>query len=248
SRTPAAAQAKQLLQEYISGIYRDVVAQNWTSETSGASPEAAKEALANSRAPGVQRWYGSFVVDGEAAEDLVVTLASCGVETSPVDECRPTGTAWCFFGANATPMGMQGKPEHVDQLAPGTITVHTQLCGRKVWKLRPYLLCPNWSGGAPLLSASCYAGRLELLCEEGDLLLIDTATWYHTTEIPALTDFSFSLAQDFSERLPGEKLQAMEAIQPFGLGKRGFLFRLWSILECVRWCFLLRLLSSCLTK
>ena len=32
--------------------------------------------------------------------------------------------------------------------------------------------------------------------EAGDLLLIDTAAWYHATEIPAFTDFSFSLAQD----------------------------------------------------
>ena len=84
---------------------------------------------------------------------------------SSQDECRATGTAWCFFGANATSSSMQGKPEHVDQLAPGTITVHTQLCGRKVWKLRPHPLCPNWSDGAPLLSASWYGGRLELVCE-----------------------------------------------------------------------------------
>eukprot|EP00439_Symbiodinium_sp_Y106_P083586 s273_g23.t2 len=210
SRTPAAAQARQVLQEYLSGIFRHVVVQNWTSETSGASPEAAQEALAISRPPRGQRWYGSFVVDGEAADHLVAALARCGVETNPIDECRATGTAWCFFGANATSSSMQGKPEHVDQLAPGTITVHTQLCGRKVWKLRPHPLCPNWSDGAPLLSASWYGGRLELVCEEGDLLFVDTAAWYHTTEIPPLTDFTFSLAQDFSERLPatGEKLEA----------------------------------------
>ncbi|CAE7712779.1 unnamed protein product [Symbiodinium sp. CCMP2456] len=67
------------------------------------------------------------------------------------------------------------------------------------------------SDNLPILPDSRGAGLAE-----GDLLLVDTAAWYHTTEIPALTDFSFSLAQDFSERLPGERQEAMEAIQPFG--------------------------------
>lgn len=113
--------------------------------------------------------------------------------TVPLAAWHRTGTVWSFFGSTgASPM--TGKPEHVDQLRPGVITMHSQICGRKVWMLRPNPLA-NWEK-VPMSSE-----RIEICCEEGDQLLIDTTAWYHATQIPAGTSFTWSIAQDCSKEM-----------------------------------------------
>ena len=68
------------------------------------------------------------------------------------EQAVPTGAAWAFFGrcpaaASAAAAPLLGKAEHVDELRPGVLTVHAQLCGRKTWRLRPNLAAP-WGSGA----------------------------------------------------------------------------------------------------
>lgn len=116
----------------------------------------------------------------------------------PLKDWHPTGTVWSFFGSNAESRPMAGKPEHVDQLRPGVITMHSQICGRKLWMLRPNAGAESWDKvmNVPMLSSE----RIEIACGEGDQLLIDTAAWYHATNIPGGTGFTWSIAQDFSHQ------------------------------------------------
>lgn len=69
--------------------------------------------------------------------------------------------------------------------------MHKQICGRKLWMLRPNSLAESWDE-VPVLSVE----RLVICCEEGDQLLLDTTAWYHATSIPGGTGFTWSIAQD----------------------------------------------------
>ena len=121
----------------------------------------------------------------------------------PLTGWHATGTVWSFFGSSVGPMA--GKPEHVDQLRPGVITMHSQICGRKVWTLRPNSLAESWEK-VPMLPTE----RIEISCQEGDQLVLDTAAWYHATNIPGGTGFTWSIAQDFSQ---SEVATEVESVQ-----------------------------------
>ena len=45
-----------------------------------------------------------------------------------------TGAAWAFFGSNMDSVPLLGKPEHVDELRPGALTVHIQETTLKAWE------------------------------------------------------------------------------------------------------------------
>lgn len=170
----------------------------WTAETPGADPTV----LFDRSAPIDGPWYASFVLEGSVAEDLVATCSLASLTPAIFKDWSSSGAAWAFFGSNgddnmAAAM-LTGKSEHVDQLRPGAITVHSQLCGEKIWRLRPYVDSGCWTGRSAPATATP-DGRLEVRCRAGDQLIIDTGAWFHETRIPPATDFSLSIAQDFVE-------------------------------------------------
>lgn len=129
----------------------------------------------------------------------------------PLRGWHETGTVWSFFGSNSAPASMAGKPEHVDELRPGVVTMHRQICGRKLWMLRPNALAESWDE-VPVLSVE----RVAICCEEGDQLLLDTAAWYHATSIPGGTGFTWSIAHDLiheSDMSDANDIEVMESIQ-----------------------------------
>lgn len=170
------------LQTYVSSEGATVAA-GWTAETS----DGVTAALA---APSKEPWYASFVLEGPSGLRL---LAAFPEADSASVRWPPTGVTWGFFGRNPGGTPLLGKPEHVDELRPGIFTMHAQLCGAKTWRLRPNAAAESWgAGGAPA------TGYVEVVCSAGDLLLLDTAAWYHETALPAATRFSLSVARDFS--------------------------------------------------
>lgn len=116
---------------------------------------------------------------------------------------------WIFFGRNVLVGGggsaaadddnndrgvVEGRPEHTDAVSHDG-TWHYQLSGRKTWFLRPTLELIHSSeavgvGIDPTLI-------LEVSCQEGDILVVNTRLWWHRTEIPPQHVPSVSYARDF---------------------------------------------------
>ena len=73
-----------------------------------------------------------------------------------------------------------------------------QLCGSKVWNLRPNEDGRWPSGQVPF---SHLRGKLRVEIKAGDMILINTRLWFHETEIPcsleARDGLSLSYARDF---------------------------------------------------
>lgn len=109
-------------------------------------------------------------------------------------------SAWLFFGENNDSRPMPGRPEHTDKMKHHG-TWHVQVSGSKVWYLR---------ATAELLEAAGASHdegrdrpRHAVYCEAGDVLVVNTRLWWHSTELPSLlTDaagprLSLSYARDF---------------------------------------------------
>ena len=93
-----------------------------------------------------------------------------------------------------------GRPEHLDDVgAMGTW--HWQACGEKRWRVRP-TVGATWPDGAMQPEEDSAAW---VLCEEGSIFLINTALYFHHTQIPTTrnskSQLSVSLAREFY--LPG---------------------------------------------
>ena len=64
---------------------------------------------------------------------------------SPKDGTPPERFGALWAPTPGTDGRMVGKPEHVDQLKAGVVTMHSQLAGNKVWLLRPHPLANAWA-------------------------------------------------------------------------------------------------------
>ena len=117
---------------------------------------------------------------------------------------------------------MQGRPEHTDSVSHEG-TWHYQLSGSKLWCVRPCEQAVDWAGTAPKIlnsNSTTTAQRkgqgkkhdkgegdasdkavLRVMCEQHDLLVINTRLWWHHTLIPptdtADGQLSASFARDF---------------------------------------------------
>uniref|UniRef100_A0A7S1A3A4 JmjC domain-containing protein n=1 Tax=Noctiluca scintillans TaxID=2966 RepID=A0A7S1A3A4_NOCSC len=184
SPTVAPPGCRDVLCRFVSAR-RSKVLESWTAESVGSTADL----LATSN----ESWYGSFVLEGLVSHELLQELPPSTLLSFPVPGAWPTGATWVFFGQNVGGEPFVGKPEHTDDVRPGIITMHTQLCGEKLWRFRPNLSA-DWSesGGPP-----CILGALEVRCRAGDRLLVDTWAWYHETRLPPLPSFSLSVARDF---------------------------------------------------
>merc|ERR1712217_1020646 len=71
----------------------------------------------------------------------------------------------------------------------GSGTWHLQLQGSKVWMLRP-------TSELVRKNRALRGAKLRVLCEEGDVLCINTRLWWHKTHIPGCCPLSLSVARD----------------------------------------------------
>jgi len=108
---------------------------------------------------------------------------------------------WIFFGRNSKPSDdLQGRGEHTDSIDHHG-TFHYQWSGIKDWHFRPTQdLIQRMSKGDycahPVIEkwSHIYEGiekddtpkdRIDIRCEEGDILLVNTKLWWHATTLPA---------------------------------------------------------------
>lgn len=151
-----------------SGRHAAAVARGWTPETDGPlgrhSPlDAAGARLA--RGHSVEEGprsacYGGLVVEGSVGAALLDALpGAAALLQPPASSARPTSALWAFFGSNASEQALVGKPEHVDELRPGLVTMHAQLCGEKVWRLRPNPAAFSGGDVAAAMELNGFAGE-----------------------------------------------------------------------------------------
>jgi len=141
-----------------------------------------------------------------------------------------TAPIWVFVGQNdQVNTFLHGRPEHIDSVNHDG-TWHLQSSGTKVWYIRPadtkewgnepvHVKAPEGQPAKKRKGAVTNTeeesfndglGRLKVVVEKGDILIINTRVWWHQTRIPftGASDHSISYAIDFfckALRLTGEK-------------------------------------------
>ena len=183
-----------------------------------------------------RKWYASFIL--KAKDSVATLLPSLPVPTLPNDTTTETtlrhGKAvWCFVGRNKTRTGLMGRPEHTDSVRHDG-TWHFQVSGTKTWHLRPtQQLCAAFvsstastastasststisAAAAALMNRSWSAHeRVHVDVEAGDVLLVDTKSWWHQTEIPctlsACEEISMSVARDIYVQHDAKEMEEKE--------------------------------------
>jgi hypothetical protein len=180
---------------------------SFTLENGGTvvAPTDTSGVLAHSPTDAAGTWYASFILQGasRAAALAVHAQLPCAVPRPLAAEpgvTEPSQPTWFFIGANSAASPLAGRPEHTDSLSHDG-TWHFQLSGRKVWRIRPT--------DELLVESSAALGPTQVECRAGDVLVINTRLWWHSTELPAVpagrtrggaggTDrLSISYARDF---------------------------------------------------
>jgi hypothetical protein len=182
----------------IGNIFQNLVEKDkasWSIETmtTGNDPISPVEFLAAEVTP--DRAYCSFLIQNDTKS------YNDGVERLPFQEFPLTTweyepALWVFFCRN--PLGheaMDGRPEHTDAITHDG-TWHFQLSGKKRWLIRATAELNNRLSdlGLPLPSPEA----LQVDCDEGDVIVVNTKLWFHHTVIPPQGRPSVSYARDFS--------------------------------------------------
>jgi hypothetical protein len=137
------------------------------------------------------RGYCSFLLH-EKKQD---TLTRLPIEELPWFSWAYGPAVWFFFGRNQdseTPF--QGRQEHTDAVSHDG-TWHYQLSGCKRWFLRPTDELRREFAEQNVDWDT--TGSVPVLCEEGDIVVVNTRLWWHQTEIPQQDVPSLSYARDF---------------------------------------------------
>jgi U3 small nucleolar RNA-associated protein 6 len=170
---------------------------SWCIETKGDKDYTPDEFLQ----PKVtqDRGYCSFLVQKQKLEGKMLPLEHLAKEWSQGD------CTWIFFGRNVgggkggDGTSVEGRPEHTDAVSHDG-TWHYQLSGRKTWYLRPTLELMELVRKRSSLESPATmdpALVLEVNCQEGDVLIVNTRLWWHRTQIPPQHVPSVSYARDF---------------------------------------------------
>ncbi len=119
---------------------------------------------------------------------------------------------WIFFGKNYNSNeSLLGRPEHTDSVTHDG-TFHYQLSGTKIWRLRPTAeLMEAMASREQNQSSPSNKKRkvdemegdkdatkhhIEVECKQGDILLLNTRLWWHSTIIPSQDVPCISYARD----------------------------------------------------
>ena len=164
-------------------------------------------------------WYCSFVAQGcPFLLQQVLQVIPTDTTTTTTNEAsfpqflkghRQGNAAWVFVGKRSTSESFAGRSEHVDRILHDG-TYHLQCAGQKIWSIRP-----DWkfrkesqppTNKQELPSNSAWRtedGGIEIVCNPGDLILVNTKMWAHRTTIPKVeeednhSNMSISIARDF---------------------------------------------------
>jgi hypothetical protein len=158
-------------------------------------------------------WYCSAILQTDPAskdKSLLDNFLNSLPMICPFDKLNDIGiiydnALWLFLGKidSLSKQKLLGRREHTDSVDCSG-TWHYQLLGKKIWKIRPDTEDNDvkWFGSAPDLS-ELDGGKIEIICEEGDVLIVNTKLWLHQTELEINSDeiygsLSFSYARDFT--------------------------------------------------
>jgi hypothetical protein len=178
------APAHRVSLEWLHSLYgkltRDV--ESFTVENKAADNVGAAQFLSSAHPA---RGYCSFIVQKDR-DALAELLEHHPYPQLPVEGLQYVDAVWVFVARNGSAdETLAGRPPHTDSLQEDG-TFHYQALGSKLWTL------------------SSQHGSHVVTVQRGDLFVIDTKTWLHSTQIaPQAGEFSVSLARDFC--LPGRR-------------------------------------------
>ena len=156
------------------------------------------------------RGYCSFLVqnDKEKLDSILKSLPTAhlpvrnqgaGEETADdkkgrkIMEMNYGPCLWFFYGRNdGTTKGysdkvqdaLEGRPEHTDSVSHDG-TFHYQFSGVKTWHIRPTDELLKRMKDTGLSTDAFVDGKsINIRCEEGDMILLNTRLWWHRTSIP----------------------------------------------------------------
>ncbi len=172
--------------------------ETWCVENCGEGGDMTAAAFLGGRC---RRGYCSFIA--KTRGDVAALLARAPQGELPLRghgrAVRYTDSFWVFCGFNEESAGaargaLRGRKLHTDDV-PHDGTWHLQASGRKTWFIRPTqeLLERAARAGLALDGSKEYA----LLCDEGDVICVNTRLWWHRTELPMQSTPSISYARDF---------------------------------------------------
>lgn len=111
-------------------------------------------------------------------------------------------SVWLFFGQNNTRRRMPGRPPHTDKMKHHG-TWHVQLSGSKVWYLRATSELLEAAGVDHDDDTDATLPSHAVQCNAGDVLVVNTRLWWHSTKLPSLLQdpsedkLCLSYARDF---------------------------------------------------
>ncbi|KAL3935668.1 MAG: hypothetical protein SGBAC_008862 [Bacillariaceae sp.] len=161
--------------------------------------------------------YCSFLIqnDNRAKQEA---LSRFPLSTLPIfaEKWAYGPSIWVFFGRNQFGTEeMQGRPEHTDSVSHDG-TWHYQLSGIKKWHLRPTIKLLEHLKATRGVDDLSKSDVIQVNCNAGDVLVVNTALWWHQTKIPPQPDPSVSYARDFY--LDASKMDAADMIEEDGGG------------------------------
>jgi hypothetical protein len=156
----------------------------------------------------------------EESEAAAVEAGSCSHDddsNSSIMKVDYGPALWLFFGKNYSSAANEtilGRPEHTDSVTHDG-TFHYQLSGTKIWHLRPTteLIHAMRNSKMQCQSECCPSNkkrkinqdsaassdnkiRIQVECKEGDILLLNTRLWWHSTTVPCQDVPCISYARD----------------------------------------------------
>mmetsp|Transcript_35155 Transcript_35155/g.83974 ORF Transcript_35155/g.83974 Transcript_35155/m.83974 type:complete len:353 (-) Transcript_35155:316-1374(-) len=164
------------------------------------------------------RGYCSFLIQHskDVKQDLEKRLPITRLPESMVGltSCNHGPCIWMFFGKNPIAQSqLEGRPEHTDSVSHDG-TWHYQLSGTKVWRIRATEELQESIAIKTNRSQSKTGKRkrvsddsdnpgeprsktyYDIECKEGDIILLNTRLWWHSTFVPPQARPSISYARD----------------------------------------------------
>eukprot|EP00554_Chaetoceros_debilis_P000951 CAMPEP_0194081056 /NCGR_PEP_ID=MMETSP0149-20130528/6947_1 /TAXON_ID=122233 /ORGANISM="Chaetoceros debilis, Strain MM31A-1" /LENGTH=543 /DNA_ID=CAMNT_0038762909 /DNA_START=91 /DNA_END=1722 /DNA_ORIENTATION=- len=149
---------------------------------------------------------------------------SSQIDAPTIFQYRYGPSVWVFFGRNSQGSdSLEGRPEHTDSVSHNA-TWHYQLSGLKYWHVRPTqdllesmledqsnddIMVRTWKKEQDddEASESGSKTRLDIPCAEGDIIILNTRLWWHSTTLPGMQDPSVSYARDLYLNTNGKKAE-----------------------------------------
>lgn len=194
---------------YLSDLYKDYnddIEQSWSIENS-QNHLTCKDVFQNAKTLSRKNWYISTILQhNDSLVQKFLKDCPCINPFPPSCNIKYTQPIWIFCGKCNLKSSFDGRKEHTDSISHSG-TWHYQCSGKKIWHIRPAEESEEWNKLAPkiLKKTKKYKldesidkdGYLSACCNTGDILMINTKLWWHSTKLVNDGEISYSYARDF---------------------------------------------------